>query len=124
MQEKRRASCRFGSRRIRVITCIQCKPLIRQSRRGSSPFLPTFYPFTRSCWMSIRLMSIVWELDIGQSQSKVLMVLCDHADDVPGQPGVGINCFPSLTKISWKTGYTRRGVQKVLDRLEKDELIV
>jgi hypothetical protein len=66
----------------------------------------------------------VWELDIPQTEGRVLMALCDHAHDVPGESDLGIKCFPSLSILCWKTGYNRRWVQRILRRLSAKRIIV
>lgn len=58
-------------------------------------------------------MAGVWEEDLPSSEKLVLLAMADHADDG------GKNCFPSIPRIAWKSSLTRRGVQKVLRRLEE-----
>ena len=67
-------------------------------------------------------MSLVLELETRRTDSKVLLVLASHAPDIPGQPGIGF-CFPSIRRICWESGYSRRPVQKSLRRLESAALI-
>jgi len=74
--------------------------------------------------LSSKLWARVWELDIPHAESKVLMALCDHAQDVPGEPDLGINCFPSIRMIAWKTGYERRWVQRLLRNLAEKKIII
>jgi hypothetical protein len=54
----------------------------------------------------------VFDEDITSSEKLVLLAMADHADDA------GKSCFPSITRIAHKSSMTRRGVQKVLRRLE------
>lgn len=61
-------------------------------------------------------MAQVWTLDLDHPQQAVLMALADHADDF----GV---CYPSTGYIAWKTGYSERQTQRILDDLEKNKII-
>jgi hypothetical protein len=74
--------------------------------------------------LSSKLWSRVWELDLPHAHSKVLMGLCDSAHDVPGEPDLGIKCFPSIGMLSWKTGYDRRRVQRTLRDLTEWKVII
>src|SRR6266850_7693359 len=118
MKEKRRDSRRFGECRIRVILC---KPLIRHF----PPFLPRFYPPTRSyAPLSNRLVSDVSDLALPRAPKEVLRALCDAADDVPGLPGLGVSCYPSNERIAWKSDYVERQVQRALRALESLNIAV
>lgn len=66
--------------------------------------------------MSIKLMSRVWEKDLPQNQAFVLLALADHAND----EGV---CHPSVLRVAWKTGYSRRAVQRIIRELEEAEIV-
>lgn len=66
--------------------------------------------------MSIKLMSQVWGLDLKRDRKIVLMALADHADDEG-------YCYPSAAYVGWKTDYSERQIQRILDKLEKDRLI-
>ena len=63
--------------------------------------------------MSIKLMAEVWSKDLSASQQRVLLVLCDHANDQ------GINCYPSTDYIGWKLGVRRSTVSNTITELEK-----
>ena len=72
--------------------------------------------------MSITLMSQVWRLDLGEgdvarAKKLVLMALADHADD-------NGFCFPSAAYIGWKTDYSERQCQRLLDVLEHDDNLI
>ena len=72
--------------------------------------------------MSITLMSQVWRLDLGEgdvarAKKLVLMALADHADD-------NGFCFPSAAYIGWKTDYSERQCQRLLDVLEHDDKLI
>lgn len=62
--------------------------------------------------MSIRLMSMVWEIQLAASQKSVLLVLADHARDD------GSKCYPTVGLISWKTEINERTVQRILHDLK------
>lgn len=67
--------------------------------------------------MSVTLMSQVWGLAVSRERKLVLMALADHADD----DGY---CFPSAAYIAWKTEYSERQIQRILDELEKEKVIL
>jgi hypothetical protein len=67
--------------------------------------------------MSIKLMTMVWDLDLPHDQQLILLALADHADDD------GYHCYPSVAYIGWKCGYSERAVQRILRKLETAELI-
>ena len=67
--------------------------------------------------MSIRLMAAVFDQDLPSTEKLVLLAMADHADDN------GRNCFPSIPRIARKASMTRRGVQKVLRRLQEKNRI-
>lgn len=66
--------------------------------------------------MSIKLMSRVWELDLSNAESYVLLALADHAND----DGY---CYPSIARVVWKTGYSRRNVQRIIRKLEGEGVV-
>jgi hypothetical protein len=78
-----------------------------------SPFVPQLLAKDGVCSMSVRLMGTVFYLDIDPSEKLVLLAMADHADDD------GTKCFPSVARLSLKTSFSRRGVQKVIARLTK-----
>lgn len=63
--------------------------------------------------MSIKLMSRVYEKDIDASLQRVLLVLCDYANDE------GTNCYPSIDRIAWKLGANRKTVMRAIQRAEQ-----
>lgn len=63
--------------------------------------------------MSIKLMSRVWEKELTPGQQRVLLVLCDHANDQ------GTNCYPSIGYIAWKIGISNKTVTEMISQLEK-----
>lgn len=66
--------------------------------------------------MSISVMSWAWRQQIPSGEKLVLLALSDRADDSG-------HCFPGLETLSEKTSMSRRGVQKVLAKLEERKLI-
>jgi len=62
-------------------------------------------------------MKAVFELQISASEKLVLLAMADHAHDD------GTSCYPSIETLARKTSQTRRGVQKIMCRLEKSRLI-
>lgn len=63
--------------------------------------------------VSVRVMSVVWEWPLPASEKLVALKLADCADDQ------GRNSYPAVATIAAVCGLTRRGVQKVLRRLEE-----
>src|SRR6185437_10994767 len=68
--------------------------------------------------MSALLMGLVWGIQLDHQEQAVMLALADHAQDD------GTQIFPSVDRLAWKTGYTRRNVQYVLRRLESKHLII
>ena len=68
--------------------------------------------------MSIEVMTEVWKLDLEHPEQSVLLAMADHADDL------GLNCYPSVGRLAWKTGYTERQVQRIMKDLRETGLIV
>lgn len=62
--------------------------------------------------MSIKLMSIVWELDLPPGEKLVLLALADQANDA------GTHCFPSVGTIAKRSGQNERTVRRALRSLE------
>jgi hypothetical protein len=62
-------------------------------------------------------MAAVFELDITASEKLVLLAMADHARDD------GTRCYPSIELLARKTSQSRRGVQKIMRRLEDTGLI-
>jgi hypothetical protein len=67
--------------------------------------------------VSIRLMAATFELDIRAADKLVLLAMADHARDD------GTGCYPSVETLARKTSQSRRGVQKIMRRLEHAGLI-
>jgi Helix-turn-helix domain len=67
--------------------------------------------------VSVRVMGAVFALDIAASEKLVLLAMADHARDD------GTGCYPSIELLARKTSQSRRGVQKIMRRLEDFGLI-
>jgi hypothetical protein len=67
--------------------------------------------------MSVKIMSLVWELDIEHSERIILLAMADHANDD------GQNCYPSNAYLAWKTGYSERSVRRIHRALELTGII-
>ncbi len=63
--------------------------------------------------MSVKIMSLVWDCDLPREQKFILLAFADHANDN------GDNIYPGLDRVAWKTGYSRRQIQRVIDELEQ-----
>src|SRR6476619_1834955 len=68
--------------------------------------------------MSAKAMGRVWDLDLPHNKRLVLLAMADHADHE------GRNIYPSTNLIAWKTGYSARQVQRVIDTLIEDGILV
>jgi len=68
--------------------------------------------------MSVKIMGLVWDLDIPQNEKFVLLAYADHADHN------GDNMFPSVALVAKKTGYSERSVQRTTRSLEEKGYLV
>lgn len=68
--------------------------------------------------MSAKASGRVWDLDLPHNKRLVLLAMADHADHE------GRNIYPSTDLIAWKTGYSSRQVQRVIDMLITDGILV
>ena len=62
--------------------------------------------------MSVKIMGLVWDLDLPQNLKFVLLAYADHSDHS------GRNIFPAVASIAKKTGYSERSVQRITRELE------
>lgn len=60
--------------------------------------------------MSIRIMSLVWDISLGDSDKIVLLALADNANDEGA-------CWPSIATLARKCSKDERTVQRVIARL-------
>jgi hypothetical protein len=63
--------------------------------------------------MSIKLMTLVWELDLSPGEKLVLLALADQANDE------GRQCWPSVATIAHRSGQGERTVRRAFAELEK-----
>lgn len=68
--------------------------------------------------MSAKLMGQVWELNLPHNHQSVLLAFSDHANDD------GYNAYPGTGYVAWKTGYSERQVQRIIDELEGGGLLL
>lgn len=68
--------------------------------------------------MSAKASGRVWDLDIPHNQRLVLLAMADHADHE------GRNIYPSTDLIAWKTGYSFRQVQRIIDTLIESGVLI
>lgn len=61
--------------------------------------------------MSVKQMSMVWELDLHPNQKIVLLAYADHADED------GDRVYPSLGRVAHKTGYSVQQVRRLSRQL-------
>jgi hypothetical protein len=62
--------------------------------------------------VSIKLMSLVWDLDLAAGEKLVLLALADQANDE------GVQCWPSVATIGKRSGQGERTVRRILRQLE------
>jgi hypothetical protein len=62
--------------------------------------------------MSIKLMSLVWDLDLPAGDKLVLLALADQANDE------GVQCWPSIATIARRSGQGERTVRRCISDLE------
>lgn len=67
--------------------------------------------------MSVKVMSLVWELDLPTSEKMVLLVIADHADDQ------GENAWPAVATIARKASLSDRQTQRMIKQLTNLGLI-
>ena len=67
--------------------------------------------------MSIKLMTVVWELDLPPGEKLVLLALADQANDD------GRNCWPAVETICKRSGQGERTVRRALQSLESKGLL-
>jgi DNA-binding Lrp family transcriptional regulator len=68
--------------------------------------------------MSAKVMGHVWDLDLPMQEKYVLLAMADHAHHD------GSNVFPALDLIAFKTGYSKRTVQRYIRKLEDRGILV
>jgi len=68
--------------------------------------------------MSVKVMGLVWESDLPRDEKFILLSYADHADHN------GDSVFPSVTLISWKTGYSERQVQRITKKLIDKKILI
>jgi Helix-turn-helix domain len=68
--------------------------------------------------LSVRLMAEIFGLDVPPSEKLVLLALADHARDD------GTGAYPSIDRLARKSSLSRRGVQKIMRRLEGAGFVV
>ena len=68
--------------------------------------------------MSIRQILQVWEHEFSHPHQAVMLALADHAHE----DGTGIR--PSIQRIVWKTGYSRRSVQNHMAQLREQGVLI
>lgn len=86
--------------------------------RPRPPACPISYHPVESTPMSAKASGRVWDLDLPHNKRLVLLAMADHADHE------GRNIYPSTDLIAWKTGYSSRQIQRVIDTLIADGILV
>ena len=66
--------------------------------------------------MSIRLMTLAWELPVPPTKKLVLLAMCDWANDFG-------YCFPSVATVARRTCISKRQCQRIMGELIATELI-
>ena len=68
--------------------------------------------------MSVKVMGLVWDLQIARDIKFVLLAYADHADHE------GYNIYPSIKTVAKKTGYEERSIQRITRKLEESGLLI
>lgn len=68
--------------------------------------------------MSIKQMGMVWEHEFDRPEQAVMLAIADHAD----HDGEGI--YPSMARVAWKTGYSKRQVIRIMNGLRERGVLV
>lgn len=63
--------------------------------------------------MSVKIMGLVWDLDLESNKKFVLLAYADHASHD------GTSIYPSIELIAKKTGYHERSVQRITKELSE-----
>lgn len=61
--------------------------------------------------MSVKIMALVWDLDLPAKEKMLLLALADNANDY------GSSCYPSVATLSRKTSMPERTVQRMIASL-------
>ncbi len=69
-------------------------------------------------FMSVRMMSKVFGLDVDPAEKLLLLALADHADDD------GHNCWPSVPYLAWKTSLSDRHVRRMMKSLRDKGVLI
>ena len=68
--------------------------------------------------MSILQVAKVWQYEFSHAQQSIMLALADFAHD----DGTGI--WPSMDRVAWKTGYSKRQVQRIQKELKELGVLV
>jgi len=68
--------------------------------------------------MSVKIMGMVWDLEIGHDEKLVLLAYADHASHD------GTNIYPSVRTIAEKTNYSERSIQVITRKLEEQGILI
>ena len=68
--------------------------------------------------MSVKVMGMVWDLDLPQNEKFVLLAYADHAAHD------GTSIFPAVATIAKKTGYKERSVQSITRKLTQKGMLI
>lgn len=68
--------------------------------------------------MSVKIMGLVWDLDLPANEKFVLLAYADHANHD------GSNIYPAVDSIARKCGYTGRNIQLITRSLEAKGLLI
>jgi hypothetical protein len=60
----------------------------------------------------------VWEHEFDHPEQSVMLALSDHSNDEGG------DMWPSVDRLAWKTGYSRRNIQLIMGRLKGSGIVV
>lgn len=68
--------------------------------------------------MSDKVMAQVWDSDLPREEKAVLLAYADHAAED------GTSIYLSIRHTAWKTGYSKRSVQRIAHKLQNRGILV
>lgn len=68
--------------------------------------------------MSVKMMGAVFDADLPRDEKYVLLSYADHAAHD------GTSIYPSVARMAWKTGYSRRSIQMITTKLVEKGILM
>ncbi len=87
--------------------CVEAVPGMKSG--AGCHYIPPLHPLVEG-YLSIKVMSRVWESDLLSSDKFILLAFADHSDDSG-------YCYPSLHRVAWKCGVSKDTIRRAIARL-------